>query len=669
MDGLNKVGDYLLLEVQEKTIIGETWRAAALKNSMIDKYLLADTLDPLLASDQGFVNHYLNQSLISAKLEHPNILAKITALHENNRLVSIHEYQEGFTLARVLDRCQTEGFPFSIDHALLVVSKVLSALAFAKSKHITHGFVNPAMILVTHEGEIKLKGFALSASIRARTTPMPEMNGYYQKYLPPGMSLDTDRDGLDIYGCGSILFEMLTGASFHSINGDPASKIANAATETDNEQIPTQIANILLSALDPSAPSSYSDIPKMAKDIEDLLYSGEYSPTTFNLAFFMHSAFRSELEELGEKIAEEKKKNFAAATISPPPIRVSGRPTPPAATPSMSPEPAVAAVTQSQPQDKQKSKMPIILAAIVGIVAVAAVLVWVFMPKDNQKLSKFDAQTQTLLEEQKELEAQRLREQQEALTRQNELLMEQLREQSKLDNERKRKDIEDEMRQMDEEIARLKLLKEQEQRQKEIQDQLAKLEEVKKDIEEKERIRQEEETKRLAEEQAAADLLAKEQAADQGAGDGDSQANNTSNLATDGSVDDPSLPVETPAEKEVILTPPSEGEFVALDDPLLNHPVLQESYQSVLEAPRKAVRAGLVERDKYLLFLLRALVNEKGNVEEVVLHQNPLPEGQDDYGMIDKAEKVVKRLKFTSPTKMGVKVKVWMIVSVQYTAK
>jgi len=119
---LQKIGKYLLLAEQERTTLGTIWRAADLVNGKISKHLLIDVIDPNLAADPGFLDHYLNQSLIAAKLEHPNILRKVTSIHEGGRLSSIYEYQEGFTLARVLERCQADMFPFSIDHGLLVVS-------------------------------------------------------------------------------------------------------------------------------------------------------------------------------------------------------------------------------------------------------------------------------------------------------------------------------------------------------------------------------------------------------------------------------------------------------------------------------------------------------------------------------------------------------------------
>ncbi len=666
MEALKKVGKYILLEAQEETIIGITWRGAELVNGKIDKNLLADILDPQLTGDMGFVDQYLNQSLVSAKLEHPNILPKIMAVREQEELVSFHEFQEGFTLSRVLDRCQSDGFPFSIDHALLVVSKLLSALSHAKSKHITHGFVNPAMIIVTHEGEIKLKGFALSSALRACRGPVPEMGGYYRKYFPPGMGLDGDQDTLDIFGCGAILYEMLTGEAFHQGSGDPTTRIVNAMTESDGEQIPTQIANILVSALDPNAPTAYSDIQKMAKDMEELLYSGEYSPTTFNLAFFMHSAFRIEMEELGEKIAAERARNYAEPAENAPPVRARA-----AAPPKEVPREVVTApVTPAQAKTSSKgsNSKPLIFGAT-AVLAVIIVLAVVFWPK-QPVTDKFEEEKQLLQQEQRDLEAERLRQENEAIQLQNEEYARQLREQAEIEKERKKAELEEEMSRMDEEIQRLNKLKEQEKKQKEIQAELAELERLRAEAAERERLIKEEEARQL-EAEAAAKALAEQKKAEEEAKatvltTEEEELAAEEKLLSEDLEGDPTIPMEAPTPDSI---PPEEGELVALDDPFLVHPVLQESYQSVQDAPKKAVKAGVVPRDKNVLFLMRALVNERGRVEEVVLHKSPLQDGQDDFGMIARAEKIIAKIKFSPPTKLGVNVKVWMIVSVQFRGK
>ena len=670
MGGTKTIGRYLLLESQEETIIGASWRAAELSGGKVARNLLADIIDPSLAADAGFLENYLSQSVISKKLEHPNIQKKVESINEGGQLASIYEYQEGFSLSGVLERCQTDGFPFSVDHALLVVSKLLSALSYAKGRHITHGFVNPAVVMITHEGEVKLKGFALSSAMRSHAGGFPYMNGAYQDFAPPGADMMGDRDQLDIYACGSILFEMLTGVNFNKASGDPSSKIANAVMEADGEQIPTQIANILISALDPSAPTAYGDIQKMSKDMEELLYSGEYSPTTFNLAFFMHSAFREEMEAFTEKIAAEKERDYSASSQVPatPPVRSAATaPVPVKADPVPAPAPSptpVSATTLGAPR-QQKSKMPMIIGLVTLVAIVILAVVFLGKGDGDQPVDKFEAEKAQLEKEAEVLKENQLSTQQEELRRQNELLREQLFEQEQRERERKKRELEDEMNRMDQEIASLKALKEQERKQKQIEDQLAELQRQKAAVEKQEQLRQEEERNIQAQKDAEAAILAKQkseeaEAVKSGKEDLEAEASPEPASSTN-------MPVEAP-ETKVRIVPPQEGDLVPINDQLLKHPTLLENYE-ILDAPKKAVRAGLVERDKTVLFLMRALVDENGRVEEVALYKGPMGPGEEDYGMTERAKKHTRKLRFSPPTKLGVKVKVWMIVSIHFRGK
>ena len=49
----------------------------------------------------------------------------------------------------------------------------------------------------------------------------------------------------------------------------------------------------------------------MRKAIDTLLFSGDFTPTTFNLAFFMHSLFREDIEREAKVLKEEREASYA----------------------------------------------------------------------------------------------------------------------------------------------------------------------------------------------------------------------------------------------------------------------------------------------------------------------------------------------------------------------
>jgi TonB family protein len=114
---------------------------------------------------------------------------------------------------------------------------------------------------------------------------------------------------------GAILFETLTGEALLQAGraGDPATRVAKARLQsptTDDDALPRPIAEILQRslALDPAA--RYAEIQEMRKAVDTLLFSGDFTPTTFNLAFFMHSLFREDIERESKSLKEEKDTSY-----------------------------------------------------------------------------------------------------------------------------------------------------------------------------------------------------------------------------------------------------------------------------------------------------------------------------------------------------------------------
>jgi len=702
MGDLRKIGKYILLEEQEQTGVGRTWRGAELAGGKIDKYLLIEFILDQLAADEGFLDQYLSQSLVAAKLEHPNILRKVNSIHEGGKLVAAFEFHEGFSLHKVLSRCQNDGFPLHIDHALLVTSKLLSALSYAKSKHLTHGFVHPTMVFVTHEGEIKLKGFAFSTALRHYASgPLP-LGPEFMKYVPPGFNLTSDeRDQMDIFACGAILYEMMMGEPFQNGEGtDVGERIDQAVTASSGEPVPPKIAAILHKSLNPKAGLVYNDILQMAKEMEELLYSGEYSPTTFNLAFFMHSAFRGEMEAFSERIAKEREIDFSGHAISEmsddsaPPL-----PTPPETTsapPPVDAPPISPGVKAAAPPARKKSSMPAILGGVAAV-AIIGILVWMFLlkPKDSGELDRFEQRAAELQAEGAKSERALLEQQREELRLQNQMLMEQIKQQA----QEKQKALEDDEEvDPEEEKARLEFEQQQEKAKQELEAERARLRQERLKIEAmrqqaatdqdakdpESEAKAEEKEPKPTEEQAKAEekppVKVEEKTGETAQASNEAEAKEGESVAANNTRpvdvpkqakadDQPSQLEQKPIEKPVVRkVPPVEGQLVALNDPDLNLPTLLVPYKTH-QVPSKAIKAGVVRRDRTIPFIMKILVNEEGEVEDSELYRSPLKEGADDYGMIDKALRTARKLKFTNPSKMGVHVKVWMYITVNFSSK
>src|SRR4029453_2451996 len=54
----------------------------------------------------------------------------------------------------------------------------------------------------------------------------------------------------------------------------------------------------------------FPEVQEMRKGVDTLLFSGDFAPTTFNLAFFMHSLFRDDIDRETKTLKEERESSY-----------------------------------------------------------------------------------------------------------------------------------------------------------------------------------------------------------------------------------------------------------------------------------------------------------------------------------------------------------------------
>jgi len=221
-----------------------------------------------------------------------------------------YELFEGRSVGALMQRSQAERHPFAADHALLIVSKAAAALEGAQARKTIHGFLTPDFIHVSHDGEVTVRGFGLPPRILREAG---RVGGREALFLAPeieGVALLDIR--ADIFSLGAQLFEMLVGSPLPR-PGSAAQSIQAARIPSpggDGAPIPRPLAALLTQALADDPGERFKDASAFKKAVDTLLFSGDYSPTTFNLAFFMHTLFRDEGDEDASLIQAERQADY-----------------------------------------------------------------------------------------------------------------------------------------------------------------------------------------------------------------------------------------------------------------------------------------------------------------------------------------------------------------------
>jgi len=123
-----------------------------------------------LADNPDFVEMFLDEARLAARLDHPNIVQIIDLGRVDEHYFLAMEYVHGKTLRDVINRAIEYGKVLPLDAIFTIALGVLSALTFAHTRRgaggqpapVIHRDVSPQNILIGYSGNVKLAdlGFA-----------------------------------------------------------------------------------------------------------------------------------------------------------------------------------------------------------------------------------------------------------------------------------------------------------------------------------------------------------------------------------------------------------------------------------------------------------------------------------------------------------------------------
>jgi serine/threonine-protein kinase len=214
-------GRYKVLEPISEGAMGIVYRGERLKlGRPVAIKVLRDELPNELASRKRFEV----EAMAMAKLEHPHCVSVLdVGLHEDKPYV-VMDFVSGTNLREILDR---EG-ALDIARAAEIMRQVLSGLAHAHELGIMHRDIKPANIMLSHKtgigDQVKILDFGLARPLdgESNLTGTMMVLGTPAYMAPEQCSGGAIDARTDLYACGVLLFELVTGSKpFHSEKDDP----------------------------------------------------------------------------------------------------------------------------------------------------------------------------------------------------------------------------------------------------------------------------------------------------------------------------------------------------------------------------------------------------------------------------------------------------------------
>ncbi len=179
----------------------------------LDREVAIKVMHQGLGDDQQFTQRFVREAKSAAKLNHPNVVSVFDQGTDGDVTYLVMEFVPGRTLRDVM----RDEAPMPPYRALELVEQVLIALSAAHAAKIIHRDVKPENVLITPDGKVKVADFGLARAVSAATTATGGTLIGTVSYLAPEIVTNDGTDARsDVYACGAMLYEMLTGFKPHS---------------------------------------------------------------------------------------------------------------------------------------------------------------------------------------------------------------------------------------------------------------------------------------------------------------------------------------------------------------------------------------------------------------------------------------------------------------------
>ena len=291
MASYTRLGTYLLANELTVDPAGKIHRGLTLSGSSLERHVLIRTFsEELLEAGMG------------SRLEEASRVAGLLAGQrgfghgykiEGGRTPHVAcDYVQGRSLAQMLDKAKHEQIPLGVDHALSVLQSLAQSLVQLHAKGLSHGVLSPHSVWVTFEGATHILDAPFASSLQALLPKCPILSASRTPYQGPA---GTSALQQDLFALGAVFYELLTLDRLPSLDLlTPTLNKATLKAAQDDSLVPPEILGILKRLL--GVDKVFESPSVFITELERVLYDGDYSPTTFNMAFFMHTLFREENE-------------------------------------------------------------------------------------------------------------------------------------------------------------------------------------------------------------------------------------------------------------------------------------------------------------------------------------------------------------------------------------
>jgi eukaryotic-like serine/threonine-protein kinase len=206
LEGRTLDGRYLLEAEVAAGGMGTVWRG---RDEVLGRPVAIKVLHDRLAGDADILERFRREAVAAARLSHPNVVRVFDTGIDDGVCFIVMELFEGTTLENRLK----DGGPLPPAEATRVLSGMLQGLAHAHRQEVIHRDVKPGNVLLDRDGHVKVTDFGIAKAAFATTdlTTTGDLLGTARYLAPEQVAGGPVDHRADLYACGIVLYECLTG--------------------------------------------------------------------------------------------------------------------------------------------------------------------------------------------------------------------------------------------------------------------------------------------------------------------------------------------------------------------------------------------------------------------------------------------------------------------------
>ncbi len=310
-----RFGKYLLVGEIAVGGMAEVFLAVHKGVESFIKVVVIKRVLPHLSNNPEFVRMFIDEARLAARIEHPNIVRTYEFGEVNGQYFTAMEYLPGEDLFKTLNNLSVSRQLMPLHIATGIGVQLCNGLHFAhqftdiagKPLALVHRDINPANIIITYGGEVKIIDFGVAKT----NANVQTLNGVIKgkvAYMPPEQVLGREVDQrADIFSAGVVLWEILTGRPLFLRGNEAATlyAIMNAPISPPSKlrsDVPPELDKIVMRALSRTSGDRYETAEEMASALDDVLT---------RLPRFDPRVVASKLEELFGSTRAEAKRSIA----------------------------------------------------------------------------------------------------------------------------------------------------------------------------------------------------------------------------------------------------------------------------------------------------------------------------------------------------------------------